>query len=500
MSTEIKSKSELASLASELGSMATDLKSDGANLRSRLTSLENYDGIDVVGPGKILANNIENTVTDLDVVSTNIKNYASSVIGFDVDDFDGSSGSDSSTMSYEDLFVTDGTAEGNAKVIWNFFKYKGLSDAATAGILGNIQAESGFDPAIVERATGVGFGLIQWSFGRRTALEQAARERGVDPSNLQFQLEYLWEESVDPNSSYGKSLAAAGFYDTNSPADAAYYFHKYVEISADSYAAIQNNRCRTAEKWYNQFKGTSAGNVGEAVKSSKANSWTSLAGAATATSVAYSSSSGGYRSSGVSYTSSGGGYSGGGGGSVAPSFPRSTASRNVKIANVDYKKLEKYLEDFKGTSVKLPDGLGNVHSYMGWQCITARSSDQYKLIESAGMNFDEQGFGKIGDRYVVATTTTFGNVGDFIDVVQDDGTVIKCVIGDIKNQNDAGCNQWGHNNGHCVVEFVVDKSSWYGTSKTVTGYHPEWNQNIDSIINKGNYFDLAQKYPKTVKA
>ena len=108
----------------------------------------------------------------------------------------------------------------------------------------------------------------------------------------------------------------------------------------------------------------------------------------------------------------------------------------------------------------------------------------------------QNGFGKIGDRYVVATTTTFGNVGDFIDVVQSDGTVIKCVIGDIKNQNDAGCTKWGHNNGQCVVEFVVDKSSWYGTSKTVDGYHPEWKQTVDKIINKGNYFDMANKYKK----
>lgn len=495
MATEIKSKNELASLASELSTLASDLKTDGENLKLRLSSLENYDGIDVVGPGKILSGNIDNTLADLNTVSTNIKNYASSVIGFDIDDFN-DSGSSSSKMSYEDLFATDGSAEGNARVIWNFFKYKGLSDAATAGILGNIQAESGFNPAIVERATGIGYGLIQWSFGRRTSLEQAASQKGVDPSNLQFQLEYLWDESVDPNSSYGKRLAAAGFYNTNSPSDAAYYFHNIVEGSADTYEMIQNNRCRTAEQWYNQFKGTSAGSVGPAISTSQAKSWASLAGAATATTLSYTPSSGGYSSYSTSYSpSSGGGYSGGG--SAVSSFPRSTADRNVKISNVDFEKLEKYLDEFKGTSVKLPEGLGSKHTYMGWQCITARSSDQYKLIESAGMNFDEQGFGKIGDRYVVATTTTFGNVGDFIDVVQEDGTVIKCIIGDIKSQGDANCNKWGHSNGVDVVEFVVDKSSWYGSSNSVVKFHPEWNKNIDTIINKGNYFDLAQKYPKT---
>ncbi len=156
--------------------------------------------------------------------------------------------------------------------------------------------------------------------------------------------------------------------------------------------------------------------------------------------------------------------------------------------------IEGYLDSVNGTRVSIPAGLGNEYSYMGWQCITDPSSNQYRLRESAGMNFDSQGFAKIGDRYVVATTLTFGNVGDYIDVVQSDGTVIKCVIGDIKNQNDAGCNMWGHNNGQCVVEFVVDRSSWYGTSNTVVGMHPEWNQSVNSIINKGNYWDLKDNY------
>lgn len=164
-----------------------------------------------------------------------------------------------------------------------------------------------------------------------------------------------------------------------------------------------------------------------------------------------------------------------------------------------------------GTIITLPAGLGSVHTYMGWQCITSKSSNQYKLRESAGMNFDEEGFGKIGDRYVVATTTTFGNVGDYIDVVQEDGTVIKCIIGDIKSQGDEGCNKWGHNNGHCVVEFVVDKDTWYsgGSGSHVnpgtSSCHPEWNQNITHIVNRGNYFNTQsapsdQSYSSTVKS
>lgn len=146
----------------------------------------------------------------------------------------------------------------------------------------------------------------------------------------------------------------------------------------------------------------------------------------------------------------------------------------------------------EGQTVEVPDGLGNVHTYMGWQKITSTTSTQYKLRELAGMNFDEEGFGKINGRYVIACTTTYGTVGDYIDFYQDDGTVIPCIIGDIKNQNDAGCNEWGHTNGKCIVEFVVDMNIWYNSGHPNPGTqqcHPEWNHNITKVVNGGSYFE-----------
>lgn len=145
-----------------------------------------------------------------------------------------------------------------------------------------------------------------------------------------------------------------------------------------------------------------------------------------------------------------------------------------------------------GTEIMVPPGLGSVHTYMGWQMITATTSTQYKLREQAGMNFDEEGFGKINGRYVIACTTTYGNVGDYVDFYQEDGTIIHGIIGDIKNQNDAGCNKWGHNNGTCIVEFVVDKTTWYTPPHANPGTascHPEWNKNIVKVVNGGSYFD-----------
>lgn len=148
-----------------------------------------------------------------------------------------------------------------------------------------------------------------------------------------------------------------------------------------------------------------------------------------------------------------------------------------------------------GNTITLPSGLGTIYTYMGWQCITSKTSTQYKLREEAGQKFDSQGFGIItcppeaSPRYVIACTTTYGKVGDKLTAYLANGQTIRCIIGDIKNQNDSGCNKWGHQNGASVLEFVVDKSSWYGTSKTVVGYHPEWKGTTTTrIVNEGSYW------------
>lgn len=300
MASEVTSKSELASLASSLNNKTSSLNDVIGDLKSSLNGINDFDGINVSGKAEVLSSNLKNVSTDLDTVVTNIKSYVTQLTNFDVDDFDSSSGSSENTIAYEDLFNTDGSAEGNARVIWNFLKAKGLSDEAAAGVLGNIQAECGFNPAAIE-GNGEGHGIIQWSFGRRESLLAAAQQQGVDWRDLRFQLEYLWDESLNPNSSYGQQLQAAGFYSTTSPSDAAYYFHRYVEISNDTKEMIQNNRCATAESWYSKLKGTSAGNVEGTSSNLSSNSWSSLSGLTAITS--YASSGGSKSSSGYTTVS-----------------------------------------------------------------------------------------------------------------------------------------------------------------------------------------------------
>ena len=144
-----------------------------------------------------------------------------------------------------------------------------------------------------------------------------------------------------------------------------------------------------------------------------------------------------------------------------------------------------------GKTISVPGGLGRYFTYMGWQSIKDESSAQYKLREKAGMSFDDEGFGVIDGRYVIACTTTFGQVGDLVDFYQSDGTVLHTIVGDIKNQSDPGCTTWGHDNGQVIVEFVVNKDTWYGSGHANPGTascHPEWGgKTITQAVNLGSW-------------
>lgn len=82
---------------------------------------------------------------------------------------------------------------------WKFLKGKGLPEKSVAAVMGNIQGECDFDSNQIEAGSGNGFGLIQWSFERRTQLEAY----GTD---LTHQLNFLWAELSGDTGSTGAYL------------------------------------------------------------------------------------------------------------------------------------------------------------------------------------------------------------------------------------------------------------------------------------------------------
>ena len=96
----------------------------------------------------------------------------------------------SSTNSFSGL----GKGE-NPQKIYNFLRKKGLSHEAAVGIMANLQQESGMDPSKLQYGGGPGRGIAQWEVGGRfSGLEELAASHGRDWTDLETQLEFLWNE------------------------------------------------------------------------------------------------------------------------------------------------------------------------------------------------------------------------------------------------------------------------------------------------------------------
>jgi N-acetylmuramoyl-L-alanine amidase len=146
--------------------------------------------------------------------------------------------------------------EKNAAIAWNYFLSKGLSGEQAAGILGNLQAESGIIPDKEEYSTGIGYGIAQWSFGRRDNLENYARQKGQPVGSLQLQLDFLWMEL---EGSYRQVLSH--LRKANTVKAASNVFLLEFEKPANQSISVQNTRARFGEQWFKKFSNSSSNTV-----------------------------------------------------------------------------------------------------------------------------------------------------------------------------------------------------------------------------------------------
>lgn len=100
---------------------------------------------------------------------------------------------------------------------------------------------------------------------------------------------------------------------------------------------------------------------------------------------------------------------------------------------------------------------GKFKAYMDKDAITAKSSPQYKLKEQA--TIDSNGIACVDGRMLIAVGTGHNApVGTNLDVTLTDGTVLKCKVGDIKqNRHTDATNKVCTGNGS-IIEFLVETS------------------------------------------
>ena len=167
-----------------------------------------------------------------------------------------------------------GRGEDVGEHIWNYLSSKGLGSLAIAGIMGNMQQESGFNPKIMEGGgesdevnldSDRGYGLCQWSFSRKQDLANFAQSQGKSSGDLETQLDFMLSEL-----SRGDTISKMD--NAGSAGEAAAIFHSDFERSNDGPEVIQNRMDNAEQAFQTKGKGIATGSTFKGSGSSSSNS------------------------------------------------------------------------------------------------------------------------------------------------------------------------------------------------------------------------------------
>lgn len=169
-----------------------------------------------------------------------------------------------------------------AEKIWNFLKSKGLSDCGTAGLMGNLFAESGLNPqnlqnsyekklghtdasytAAVDNGSytnftkdAAGYGLAQWTYHtRKAALLEYAKVAGKSIGDMEMQLRFLMKELTE---GYKATLSVLKTAQTVAAASNAVLTQ--FERPADQSNTVKAKRAEYGQKYFDQYAARAVSN------------------------------------------------------------------------------------------------------------------------------------------------------------------------------------------------------------------------------------------------
>lgn len=169
--------------------------------------------------------------------------------------------------------------KNNEEKIWNFLYEKIGNEYGTAGLIGNLQSESGLNPKNMENyyESRLGFTdesyvqaidngsytkdqfiydrcgsfLAQWTYWtRKKALYEYVKSKGVSIGDLEVQLEFLYQEL---STSYKSVLSTLKNATSILEASNAVLFK--FENPADQSVKVQNYRASLGQKFYDKYAG-----------------------------------------------------------------------------------------------------------------------------------------------------------------------------------------------------------------------------------------------------
>lgn len=180
---------------------------------------------------------------------------------------------------------------------------------------------------------------------------------------------------------------------------------------------------------------------------------------------------------------------------------------NISANSVDYSSFltdELSINESILETVEIPEEFGS-----GGYTVTAyddqpwvyNQKKMFDLWKQAGSIWDD-GIATYEGRYLIACTSTFGDIGDKIDFYLSDGTKIPCIIADEKSQqveawDSDPANMWGHNDGQCVLEFEVSHDAFYNehgrTNPGTSGWYSEWGgKRVTKADKLGSVFEESE--------
>lgn len=123
-------------------------------------------------------------------------------------------------------------------------------------------------------------------------------------------------------------------------------------------------------------------------------------------------------------------------------------------------------------------------SFMSYRAITCRTSEQF-LLQASHAYTGNYGIRQVDGRYCVAVGTAFNaGIGTYLDLILENGTVIPCIVADIKASRHTLADNITTAASGCVSEFVVDTGSLSSTVKRygdVSKCCEEWDSPVETI-------------------
>lgn len=178
----------------------------------------------------------------------------------------------------------DAAMEKNIEIILRYFTGKGMTLAQASGFIGNMMQESRINPNAEYPSNIVpdghtpnfyrAFGLVQWLGSRQAGLVKLAQSTSRKTTDINLQLDYIWQELNGP---YKSTLLALEKHRASmTPEMATIILHGKsgsepefnvapalgYEASGDGLASIRSKRVPHAQAAYDKYKGTIADGSG----------------------------------------------------------------------------------------------------------------------------------------------------------------------------------------------------------------------------------------------